>query len=301
MATNVSITTNYNGIEAGNIIAESFKDAQTIEKNLISVLTSISDGKASIRLIEGENGLTDYACGWVPQGTLTLSEKVLEPKKLMIEQQFCKQDFRGTWDGPSMGYGAWNNDLPKDTKVAVLNRVMDQLAESVDSLIWTGSATQSGQFGGFIPKLEADAATIDVTGTTVTAANVIAELTKVYTAIPENIYGKEDLVIVVSQNIYKAYIQAQNALGYKFLYYNNPEFPVDFNGIRIEMVNGLPSNTMLAYRIPNLVMGTALTSDFNEVRIIDTDQYLLDDMVRIKVLFSADTQIAYAGEVVLYN
>ena len=46
----------------------------------------------------------------------------------------------------------------------------------------------------------------EIAGATVTAANCIDELFKIFSAIPETLYGKEDLYIYVSQNIYRAYI-----------------------------------------------------------------------------------------------
>ena len=61
--------------------------------------------------------------------------------------------------------------------------------------------------------MTADSDVVDVTGTTVTAANVIAEMGKIVDAIPSALYGKEDMFIYVSQNIARAYVRALGGFG----------------------------------------------------------------------------------------
>jgi hypothetical protein len=82
-------------------------------------------------------------------------------------------------------------------------------------------------------------------------ANVITELGKVVDAIPSALYGKEDLTIYVPQNVAKAYVRALGGFGASGLgangvdnkgtmWYGNGD--LFFDGIRVAMVNGLPSN-----------------------------------------------------------
>ena len=74
--------------------------------------------------------------------------------------------------------------------------------------IWSGATANSGEFDGFTAKLTADSDVIDVTGTTVTSANVISEIAKVVDAIPTAVYGQEDLTLYVSSNVARSYIRA---------------------------------------------------------------------------------------------
>jgi hypothetical protein len=302
MPTTVTVNSNYNGIGAGVYIHQSFKESDTLEKGLVVEMPFISNGKASLKLLEGANGQKDYACDFVPTGSVTLSEKFLEPKKLMIELQICKEDFRATWNGDDMGPSAWNNGIPAEVKDALLSNMMDQLKENTDSYIWIGSATQSGQFDGFIPKLEADGDVIDITATaSITAANVVGELNQVYFAIPENIFGKKDLVIIVSNDVYRAYLASQTAAGNNFVFQNqNPDISY-FNGVKLVMVGGLPSKTIIAYRTSNFVFGSALKADYNRIDILDMTPLDLSDNIKVKMVFSADTEYYYGAEVVLYN
>ena len=110
MATTVTVNSNYNGKEAGEIIGASFKEADTIAKGLVTPLVDI-DYKISVRKIAYADGRTDYACGFTPTGSMTLSERELEPKKIKNELELCKEDFRQIWSSASMGFSAHNDRI----------------------------------------------------------------------------------------------------------------------------------------------------------------------------------------------
>ncbi len=61
--------------------------------------------------------------------------------------------------------------------------------------------------------LAADSDVIDVTGSAITSANVIAELGSIVDAIPSSLYGQEDMYVYVSQNIARAYVRALGGFG----------------------------------------------------------------------------------------
>ena len=302
MATTVTVSSNYNGIGAGKYIHQSFKEADTFVKGLITEMPFISNGKASLKLLGGTNGSKDFTCDFVPAGSVVLSEKLLEPKKLEIEMQICKEDFRHTWDSDDMGPSAWNNGIPKDVQEGLISRIMDQLQADTDYNIWNGTGTTSGQFDGLVPQLELDADVIDINAVSaITAANVVVELNKVVDAIPQAIYMKPDLVLVVSSDIYRAYLASQTAAGNNFVFQNqNPDIAY-FNGIKIVMVGGLAPRTAIAYRTSNFVFGSALKADYNRLDILDMTPIDLSDNIRVRMVYSGDTNFYYGGEVVLYN
>jgi len=126
--------------------------------------------------------------------------------------------------------------------------------------------------------LEADSDVVDVTGTTVTAANVITEMGKVVDAIPTAVYGKEDLYIYVSSNVARAYVRALGGFGASGLGANgvNNEGTTWFNGgdlafdgVKVFVCSGMSDNTMVAAQKSNLFFGTGLLADHNEVKLID--------------------------------
>lgn len=304
MATTITVSSNYSGKVAGEIIGKSFKQADTLRLNLVNVLADI-DFQASIRRIEYGNGRTDYACGFAPTGSMTLDEVLLTPKKIKNEQEICKEDLRQIWSSATMGFSAHNDRMPADVEQALLAEILADTAEATDEQIWQGNGAVDGQFGGFIPLFEADANVIkanngiDPGGAPIDENNVLPELKKVLTAIPLTI-RRNDLVVALSpdvMNAYSFYLTTQGILntGDPFLK------QMRFAQYTLTEVNGLPANTIVAYERKNLNFGTGLLSDHNEIRISDMDEAgLLTGNVRYKMVYTAGVQYVRPEDVVYY-
>jgi len=299
MATSITVNSNYNGEVAGEIVGKAFKEADTIAKGLVTVLPNIPV-KTSIRKIDYGNGRQDFSCGFTPAGSVTLNEVVLEPKKIKNEAEICKEDFRNVWDTATMGFSAHNDNMPKDEEQALLVEILADTAEATDANIWTGDATEDGQFDGFIPLWLADATVIDVTATTITASNVVAEMQKVTNAVPIALRRKNDLVFAISPDVAQFYNNAlitagiNNGLG-------GQGQDLYLGMYKLEIINGLPANTMTIYQKKNLYFGTGLLSDHNEVRIKDMDETDLSGTVRYKMVYTAGVQYVRGNEIVLYT
>lgn len=304
MATTLTVSSNYAGGVAGEIIGKAFKEADTIAKRLVTVLPDI-DYQTSIRKISYTDGRVDYACGFTPTGAVTLSEKVLAPKKIKNEQEICKEDLRQIWSSATMGFSAHNDSMPADVESALIAEILMDTAEATDKDIWQGDATNTGEFDGFIKLFGADASVIKA-GNGITSlagavdkSNVIAEIEKVLNAIPIALRRKSDLKFMVSPDIANFYSQAlvsagvSNGLG-------GDEFVLRYGKYVLEVVNGLPANTFVVAQAKNLLFGTGLMSDHNEIRIKDMDESDLSGQVRYKMVYTAGVQYFNSEEVVWY-
>jgi hypothetical protein len=299
MPTTTNINSSYAGEVAGEIVGKAFKEADTISRNLVTVLPNIPV-KQVIRKIDYGNGRTDYSCGFTPTGSVTLDEVILEPKKIKNEAELCKEDFRNVWDTASMGFSAHNDNMPQDEESALLVEILADTAEATDANIWTGDADVDGQFDGFIPLWLADATVIDVPAVAVTKANVLDKIEAVMTAVPIALRRKTDLVFAVSPDVALAYQQklvsegVNNGLG-------GNDMQLRYGNYVMEIINGLPANTMVVYQKKNLYFGTGLLSDHNEIRIKDMDESLLTGTVRYKMVYTAGVQYVRGAEIVLYH
>jgi hypothetical protein len=148
-----------------------------------------------------------------------------------------------------------------------------------------------------------------IAGTTVDATNVIAQLGLMIDALPSALYGKEDLTLYVSNNIYRAYVRAlggfaSNGLGangYDNKGTNQVLNDLYFDGVRIFLANGLASNTALLAQTSNLYFATGLMNDMNEVRVIDMAENDGSQNVRVIMRFTADAKYGFASDVVSYG
>ena len=304
----VSLTSTYAGEFSGKYIAAALLSASTLDSGAISILPNVKF-KSVIQKGATDDIVKDASCDFVTnQGTLTLTEAVLQPEEFQVNLELCKKDLHNSWEAAQMGYSAFDNLAPSFAEF-VISHVAAKVADRTEKNIWSGATATSGQFDGFTAKLTADTDVIDVAATTVTAANVIAELGKVVDAIPTAVYGQEDLTLYVSSNVARAYIRALGGFAATIgangsdnkgtQWYNGGE--LSFDGINIFVAKGLADDTMVAAQKSNLYFGTGLLSDQNEVRVIDTSETLGDMNVRVIMRFTAGVQHVFGGDIVLYS
>lgn len=287
MPTTTTVSSNYAGRAAGEIIGQAFKAADAIQKGLITVAEDVPF-KLNLRKIQYTNGTTAYTCGFAPAGAITLNEKVLEPLKFKNDFDVCKQDFRSTWSSEIMGASAANPNAPADIMDAIQVEVLAAMAEKLGYDIWQGDDTNTDEFDGLIKQFVADG---DVNKPTADAAvsesNVLAKYLKpALNAVPVALRSRE-LTFAVSPDVFQAYMFYLNTQG--VLYGNgNQDFAVTFGRHTITEDSGLPNNTVVIFEKKNVIFATGLLSDHNTVALVDEDEIgLLTGKVRGKVVYSA--------------
>lgn len=307
MATTTSITTTYAGEFAGKYIAAALLSGVTLDNGLIEIKPNIKY-KEVIKKISTDEIVKNATCDFDPTSTLTLTERIIQPEEFQVNLQLCKKDFRSDWEAVQMGYSVYDN-LPPSFSDFLIAHVAEKVSQKIEQNIWAGVNATAGQFDGFTTLFAADSDVIDVVGTTVTAANVIDELGKVVDAIPSSLFGKEDLTIYVPQNVAKAYVRAlggfaANGVGANgvenkgTMWWNQGD--LNFDGVRVAMVNGLASNKIVAAQKSNLYFGTGLLDDKNEVKVIDMGDIDGSQNVRVIMRFTAGVQYGFGSEVVYY-
>jgi len=310
MATTTSITTTYAGEFAGKYIAAALLSAPTLDKGGITIMPNVKY-KQVIKRVATDGIIKNATCDFDPTSTITLTEKILQPESFQVNLQLCKTDFRSDWDAIQMGYSAFDV-LPKSFADFLIAHAAEKVAAGMETSIWQGVNATAGQFAGIMTQLTTDASlpsAQEVAGTTVTAANVITELGKIIDACPAALYGKEDLTLYVSSNIYRAYVRALGgfaasgvgANGYDNKGTNQQLGDVYFDGVRVFMANGLAANTALLSQKSNLYFATGLLSDMNEVKVLDMGDIDGSQNVRVVMRFTADAKYGFASDVVTYG
>jgi hypothetical protein len=308
MATTTSITTTYAGEFAGKYISAALLSGTTIANGGIEVKPNIKF-KEVIKKIATNDLVKNATCDFDATSTVTLTEQILQPEEFQVNLQLCKKDFRSDWEAVNMGFSAFDS-LPPSFADFLLSHVVDKVAQKTEQNIWRGVTANVGEFDGFVALATADAAVVDVVGTAITAANVIAEMGKVVDAIKAELYGSEDLYLYVSQNVARAYVRALGGFAAQGLgangtnaegtqWYNNGA--LTFDGVKIFLANGLANNFMMAAEKSNLYFGTGLLSDNQEVKVIDLEDIDGSQNVRVVMRFTAAVQFGIASDIVLYT
>lgn len=306
MATTTSITTTYAGEFAGKYISAALLSGSTLAKELITIKPNVKY-KEVMKKVATDDIVKNGTCDFTATSTLTLTERVLQPEEFQVNLQLCKKDFVSDWEAISMGYSAYS-DLPSSFSDFLIAHVSSKVAQRIETNIWAGTNATEGQFDGFETTLGADGDVNDVTATTVTSSNVIAQIGAVVDAIPSAVYGAEDLTIYAAPNVYRAYVRALGGFASNVgaagtdskgtQWFNGGA--LTFDGINVELASGMSSNRMVAAEKSNLFFGTGLLSDSNEVKVIDMADIDGSQNVRVVVRFTAGIQHAIGGDIVLY-
>lgn len=294
MATTQTINSAFNGALAGEIFVQAFKKADTIGQGAITVLPNVI-GSGYLPKLGYSAGLAAYSCGFDPTGTVTYTDKEVATKKYEIKHELCKDEFHQTFQAQQAGLFGAANEIPATITDAILLAMVNNMGALVDTQIWQGTGI-TGSFAGLLDQFVADGDVVDVVGTASTVANVQAALSAVYLAIPEEVVQESDIIIACAPNVARNYKLSQ--VGNYMVGTPVGDKTLDYIGIPVVSIAGLPSNAILAYRVKNIGFLTGLEADLNNVSIKDMDESDLSGNIRTKIVFSAGVGYSFGSQIV---
>ena len=294
MALNVSTLTNYVEEKRLPLIAKSFLRGKTID--LIQIETGVLQDTA-LNLVSASVEFGDGAsCGWNATDGVALSQRILKPTFLKVNQVFCDKNLLKKWASYEVKLAAGREQLPFEEKF--MEEIANAINESIEKLVWQGDSSHTNEPDGFLKILETGGSgVVSVTWTAGTSA--YNKIKAVYNKIPANIIDKEDTVIFVGEETYREFIQDLVAAN---LYHFTPdykagEYMVPGTSIRVIAVNGLNgTGKIVAGRLSNFFYGVGAEDDKDTFDF----WYSQDNReFRLAVYFAMAVQIAYPNEIVL--
>ena len=147
MATTTSITSTYAGEFAGKYISAALLSGSTIENGLITVKPNVKFKEVLKKVATDANVIKDATCDFAATGTVTLTERILQPEEFQVNLELCKKDFRSDWEAIQMGYSAYDN-LPPAFSDFIIGHAAGLVAEKTENNIWSGQTGNAGEFDG---------------------------------------------------------------------------------------------------------------------------------------------------------
>jgi len=313
LATATNITTTYSGQFSGTYIAAALLSASTIDDGGLTIKSNISF-KEVLKKLSTDALVKTATCDFDPTSTITLTERIIEPKNLQVNLNLCSNDFLSDWESQQMGFGLATT-LPPTFSDFLIAHVAAEVAQSTEENIWRGdvAAASVNSFDGF-EKLIAAAVTAAeipaaqaITGVALTSLNIIEEMSKVVAAIPNTLYGKEDLFVYVSSKAAKLYVQALGGFATGMTnngvnnmgttWFNNGSLMI--NGVKVFVSPGLSDDKMYAAQRSNLYFGCGLMNSQNEVKVLDMRDLDGSSNIRMVMRFSAAVQFG-TNDIVSY-
>ena len=272
-------------------------------------------------------------------GSMTVNDRIITPTKLEYKQTFLQEALRAGRFGRSMNPGAFNIESSEFASV-VLAQYAPNVSQDAENIFWGGitsttktaiaaltpgagqgsmtAATQTaiasltaGLVDGVFSKVLYDNSAlggyIKVTGTTVTASNIAAEIGKIFLAIPaENL---EDTVSPTAIYCPRAWKQlcynANNTVGAA----QQVNFQIsgnDFNSAKVyyngvELIFVPTPNNLMAYaqRKAAIFFCTDLLDDVNRFIV---DKLTADSDVQfVRTIYTLAAHVGQASKGVLYG
>lgn len=294
MAINVTALSNYVEEKRLPLIAKSFLRGKTVD--LIQLETGVLQDTA-LNLVSASVEFGDGAsCGWNATDGVALSQRILKPTFLKVNQVFCDKDLLKKWASYEVKLAAGREQLPFEEKF--MEEISNAISESIEKLVWQGDSSHTNEPDGFLKILETGGSgVVSVTWSEGTSA--YNKIKAVYNAIPANIIDKDDTVIFVGEETYREFIQDLVAAN---LYHFSPdyragEYMVPGTSIRVIAVNGLNgTGKIVAGRLSNFFYGVGAEDDKDTFDF----WYSQDNReFRLAVYFAIATQVAYPNEIVL--
>ena len=297
----------FTGIDAEGFYAEALLTGTSKEsfKLIPNVKSKIKLGELSIGDI-----LNDADCSFSSQGEGTLSQKAFEVSPIKINLEYCQRTFEVNYLSLLLRPGSNSDEIVPPT---VENFLLDQVAKKVsadtEQMVWKSNHPGyayypndiAGAQDGLILQMENDVTVVDVAGTaSLTSANIIEQLGRVYDAILPQLLDADDMRILLPSTAFRFYRQALAAASAEAYFMQNYT-ELSFLNVRIVEVKGLPDDMMVASRLSNLVLLTDLMSDFEDIQILPQKSVTGVPVVRMIGEFKLGQGYIFGSEIVFWH
>jgi hypothetical protein len=244
-------------------------------------------------------------------GNSELGAKEMEPCKLQIGTDVCMYELEQSFLADWMQAGSNGEWMPAEFASHFYEVLGENVAERLEILTFQGDTdyTPEGEddpmaylalCDGLEKKLCESEDAQHIAGATITVNNVVAELTKVYNAIPKAIRKRKTevlwLVSTEIADIYRLAVATQSAEVY------TAQLPaLNFLGYTLTEAQGLSEGVMLLSLANNYVFLADLVSDPEDLNIIDLSKTTGDKRIRVRADFKFGVDYLNDAEWVTYG
>jgi len=299
MATTETISSNYAGEAASRYFSAVLKEPTSIVNGGVDLMDGIRY-KWNLPRVNLSGLIADSTCDFTDVGTITRNERVLTVEEFEVNTKLCKSNYRPTFDKMAASAHA---GLASEFANYLVSLVGAEVAESRENTIWQGAAATEGEFNGFEALFTSEALQptgYEIAGTTLTKANIVAELEKVIDAASSALFSKESFAIRISTAAYKFYIQAQAALG-AYDAFNERRAGLTFQGVPLIHCSGLSDDVMFATYAENLWYGVGSAGDAQRVDVIDQSPLDGSNNVNVVMKWADGVVCANPEDVITYG
>ena len=250
---NVSALPEYVDQSRMELIGAAFLDGKTA--GLVNLEVGVNQ-KTALNLIDAGVTLQDGStCAWTPQGDVGLSQRYLEPVVVKGNMALCDKNLLKKYASHEVKMAAGKETLPFEAKI--MEEVTKSIANEIEFNLWQGNTGLN--FKGYLDILKTD-------GTVGSRNNASAynAIKTVYNSLDSGIIMKDDTVIFVGEDDYRAFIQDLVAANlYHFAPdYKEGEYVLPGTSVRVIAVAGLTgTSAVVGGQLSNFFYGVDAADD----------------------------------------
>ena len=251
-----------------------------LETNGVEVLTKALFNSESAKYFQVQTGCTAETpiirldssitladastCGFEATGSDTFSNRLLSPKFLKVNKEFCPKTLLKTWAHSDVRMNALGETLPFEE--LLINNNINELAKVNERLIWEGDTTSgTGNMllmDGILTIAKKDENTVKQEKGSDT---IWQRVQKIWLALPAEIADKATIFMSIA-NYKQLIVELMNANNFHVFeeYQGAYEMTLPGANVKVKGVSGITSDVILATPEDNLYLGVDGESD-NEV------------------------------------
>tara|TARA_R110001583_G_scaffold39473_3_gene126431 strand:+ start:2920 stop:3909 length:990 start_codon:yes stop_codon:yes gene_type:complete len=302
----------YAGELALPYVSAALLGSETIAKNRCRFIEGIV-GKTVVSGLTSTDTIQASSCNWADGSNLALTEQVLDPSDLKVNEEICRGTMYPTWIA-SNGRMERNGQLPATWSDFLLGAVAERTGTNLETLLWqsdTGAIFGTGFLSndGVIDEAGINASATqgfaqhDVGTGAWTSTNILSHMGGVFAKAQDTpgILQKAGCGFYLSYEAYALFIQAmaaqntgagfnQSMEGANYLGY--PVYPT----AGIANASGAYEGAIVFTYPDNLVVGANSYTPDVRAELIPTYMYDGSDNVRVAMYFAVGVQTAVAGD-----
>lgn len=248
-----------------------------LETNGVDVLTKALFNSESAKYFNIQTGVTAEqpiirldstitladasSCGFSATGTDTFTNRLLSPKFLKLNKEFCPKTLLKTWAHSDVKMAATGQEMPFEE--LLINNNVDQLAKVNEQLIWEGDTTDGtgnlALMDGIITIARADANTVKIDAG---SDSLWTRVQKTWLALDPAIADKCTLFMSIA-NYKQLIVDLMNANQYHIFEEYQGEYRMTMPGTNLVIrgVSGITEDVIVCTPEENLYLGVDAESD----------------------------------------
>jgi len=170
----------------------------------VDLRSGFTSGTVAINLVDADLPVSALSCGWTSDGEVTYSQVNVTIESLQSKTEMCVEDLRSVYQSAFMNAGTGNDFIPFETVIA--ESYTDKLRKYNEGFLINGFGATTGLKAQIT---SANGANLQA-GTPVawTASTAYEQALDLYDAIDESVKDRDDLIMVVSPDAYRALVRA---------------------------------------------------------------------------------------------